>query len=68
MTHLEAANQSFANARTEMQTENYAQAARLFHHAKEMFQKYEYETGDKRRLSDHAARWTRTAIQKRDFA
>ena len=66
MTYLEAANNSFGQARAAMRIQDFAKAARFFHHAKEMFQHYEHATGDSRRLSDFAARWTRTAIQKRD--
>ena len=66
MTYLEAANNSFGQARAAMRADDYAKAARLFHHAKEMFQHYEHANGDSRRLTNFATRWVRTAIQKRD--
>ena len=68
MTYLEAANKSFSEARAAMRDKDYSQAARLFHHAKEMFWNYEKEQGDTRKLSEFATRWVRTATQKRDAA
>ena len=66
--YLASANKAFSQGKLFLRSGEYNKAAQEFNFAKEAFQHYEHETGDKRHLSDFASRWCRTAIQKREAA
>lgn len=69
MTYLKAANASYSQGKKYMRDGKYAAAARLFNHAKEMFQQHEWQFGSTKSPAINAAtRLLRQSIRMRDAA